>query len=259
MVRIARWDPSKLARHPRILLIGRSGSGKSTALRDVLSYLAKSIDLCMLFSPTTESIEAFRRVAPPSCVHPGGLKLEIVESALRMNRELIERGKARELFIVADDVAASDKALFKSPVMRELLMNGRHANCGTAISLQYCMDVPVDARSQFQIIIVCAENNHANRKRIWTQFAGVVPTYRQFDLILRSATADHGCLVIDNTDPRASIETSLFHWKARLSPPAYTLCKPVYWALDRKRPKSNAADVLVVADGAPRRQLINAN
>ena len=77
--KIEKWDPSKLPPHPRILLLGRSGSGKSTCLHDVLSYLADKIDLCLLFSPTVESIEAFRKRAPPSVCHLGGLKLEIVE------------------------------------------------------------------------------------------------------------------------------------------------------------------------------------
>ena len=54
--KIERWDSSTLPDHPRILLIGRSGSGKSVALMDVLSNLADRIDLCLLFSPTTDSI-----------------------------------------------------------------------------------------------------------------------------------------------------------------------------------------------------------
>ena len=245
VLQIQRWDPSTLGKHPRILLVGRSGSGKSVALMDILSHMADSIDLCLLFSPTTDSIDSFRKVAPTSCIHPGGLNLEVVETALRLNRENAERKKARELFIVADDVAATDKKLLSSPVMRDGLMNGRHASCGWAISLQYCMDVPVDARSQFQIIVVCAENNQMNRRRIWQQFAGVVPTYRQFDTIMQTATQDHSCLIIDNTNPSATIQTSLFHWKARLNPPPFKLCKPVYWRLDASRPPSKP-DVLVV-------------
>ena len=244
--KIERWDPSTLPDHPRILLIGRSGSGKSVALMDVLSNLADRIDLCLLFSPTTDSIKQFEKVAPPGCIHPGGLNLEIVETALKLNRENAERKKARELFIVADDVAATDKRLLSSPVMRDRLMNGRHACCGWALSLQYVMDVPVDARSQFQIIVVCAENNQMNRRWIWQQFGGVVPTFREFDAIMSHCTQDHSCLVIDNSNPSASIQTSLFHWKARLSPPLYKLCKPVYWSLDAKRPQVNKENVLVV-------------
>ena len=255
--KIEKWDPSKLPPHPRILLLGRSGSGKSTCLHDVLSYLADKIDLCLLFSPTVESIEAFQKRAPPSVCHLGGLKLEIVEAALRMNRELLSKGKARELFIVADDVAAAGKQIFGSPVFRDLCMNGRPAKCGLGVTLQYCMDVPVEIRSQFAIIIACAENNHANRKRIWTQFGGVVPTYREFDAIMTSCTRNHGCLVIDNTDPSATIETSIFHWKARLNPGPYKLCKPVYWMLDQREHPEKKNDVLVVEE-PPRRKLIDA-
>lgn len=248
--KIERWDPSTMDAHPRILLIGRSGSGKSVALRDLLSYLAEGIDLCLLFSPTTESIEEFRKVAPPSCVHPGGLKLEVVEAALRMNRELGSNPakRQRELFLVADDVSY-DKQLLKSPAMRDIAMNGRHAKCGFAMTLQYCMDVGPDLRTQFQYIICCAENIHANRKRIWNYFAGVIPSEREFHAIMQSCTKDHCCLVIDNSNPSASIQNSVFWWKARLHPPPYKLCRPVFWQLDQQpRKQQNETNVLVVPD-----------
>lgn len=230
--------------HARILLIGRSGSGKSVALRDLLSFISSRIDLCLLFSPTTESLEAFRKLAPPSCVHPGGLKLDVVEAALKLNRELAERKKQREIMIVADDVSF-DKQLLKSPVLRDIAMNGRPAKVGLAITLQYCMDVGPDIRTQFSHIICCADNIHANRRRIWNYFAGVVPTYREFDMLMKSCTQDHSCMVIDNSNPSATVETSIFHWKARLNPEPFKLCKPVFWKLDtNRRPKANG--VLVV-------------
>ena len=255
MVRIERWDPSKIDDHPRILLIGRSGSGKSVALRDVLSYLADRVDLCLFFSPTTESIEAFRQIAPRSSVYAGGLNLELVAEALQLNRSLAERKKQRELMIVADDIGF-DKQLLKSPVMRDIAMNGRPAKCGLAVTLQYCMDLGPDLRTQFQYIICCADNIHANRKRIWQYFAGVVPTYREFDAIMQSCTQDHSCLVIDNSNPSASIRTSIFHWKARLHPPPYKLCKPVFWKLDQEPRPSEQSGALVIEE--PRRTLVDA-
>jgi len=243
--KIERWDPASIDAHPRILLIGRSGSGKSVALRDILSYLADRTDLCLLFSPTTESLDEFRKVAPPSCVHQGGLNLELVQSALQLNRENAANKKGREILIVADDVAF-DKQLLRSPVLRDIAMNGRPNKVGFAMTLQYCMDIGPDLRTQFQYIICCADNIHANRQRIWQYFAGVVPTYREFDAIMQSCTQNHSCLVIDNTNPSASIQTSIFHWKARLHPPPYKLCKPVFWKLDEKRAQTKPADVVVV-------------
>ena len=63
---------------------------------------------------------------------------------------------------------------------------------------------------------------------------------------MQSCTQNHSCLVIDNTNPSASIQTSIFHWKARLHPPPYKLCKLVFWKLDAKRAQAKQADVVVV-------------
>jgi len=43
---------------------------------------------------------------------------------------------------------------YKSPVMRDIAMNG-HAKCGFAMTLQYCMDVGPDLRTHFQYINPC--------------------------------------------------------------------------------------------------------
>ena len=69
---------------------------------------------------------------------------------------------------------------------------------------------------------------------------------------MQRCTQDHSCLVIDNQNPSASIQNSIFHWKARLHPPKFKLCRPVYWKLDATRRPCNPG-ALVVDDQAATR------
>ena len=118
--KIEKWDPASIDAHPRILLIGRSGSGKSVALRDCLSYLADRTDLCLLFSPTTESLDAFRKVAPPSWVYQGGLNLELVQSAFEPLDDADERSLNLDSVLRMPDVVCDELLDGLLPLVLEL-------------------------------------------------------------------------------------------------------------------------------------------
>ena len=70
----------------------------------------------------------------------------------------------------------------------------------------------------------------------------------KFLYVSGSGVQSHMCIQSSYQDHRT---TPYFHWKARLQPPPFKLCKPVFWRLDAKRPHDQKPNVLVVESPCP--------
>lgn len=239
-LRLNKWDPSNVKDHRKILFVGRSGGGKSVAMRHLLYELRERVDLTIAFTPTEETRQNFEQALPPSCVHDH-LDLNIVERALAAQKELLEKGKERTLLLVADD-CAFDKSVWRSSTVRSAFMNGRHFRTGLVLSMQYLMDLSPDLRTNVDYIVCTAENIHANKKRLWQCFFGVFETYSDFDRVFTACTKDFSCCVLDQTQPNATIDSSVFWWKASPTLPPFRLCRPVFFRLHENPPARPAKD-----------------
>ena len=66
--------------------------------------------------------------------------------------------------------------------------------------------------------------------------------FDDFEKVFAKCTANHCCLVMDNTTGSANIEDTIFWYKAKLSNnlPTFKLGKPIYWNLSRNYEKSES-------------------
>ena len=243
-VRLNKWDPATIKPHRKILFVGRSGGGKSVAMRHVLFEMREGIDLAVCFTPTEEARLHFEQIVPPSCVHDK-LDLDVVERALALQKVNLERNKERSILLVADD-CAFDKGVWRSPTVRSAFMNGRHFRTGLVLSMQYLMDLSPDLRTNVDYVVCTAENIHQNKKRLWQAFFGVFKTYSEFDKVFTACTKDFSCCVLDQTQPSASVQSSVFWWKASPALPPFRLCRPVYYRLHERPPPRTASDQVSV-------------
>ena len=77
--RIERFDPAtQIKEHRSILFVGRSGAGKSTCLIDWLRHLAPRFWCAIFFSPTLESANQFKQIAPSAFVYETALDVDVV-------------------------------------------------------------------------------------------------------------------------------------------------------------------------------------
>jgi hypothetical protein len=136
---------------------------------DILSHLAPSVELPLFFSPTEASVAAFREIAPQGLVYQSPLKLDVLERAMQLQRDLAPLNKQREMLICADD-CSYQKEVWRSTVWRDATMNGRHNRAGLVCTVQYAVDMPSDCRGQFDFVVACFEGVHANKKRLWQFF-----------------------------------------------------------------------------------------
>ena len=89
-------------------------------------------------------------------------------------------------------------------------------------------------------MICTADNIHQNKKRLWQAFFGVFKTYSEFDQVFTACTQDYSCCVLDQTQPAASVEGSVYWWRASPTLPPFRLCRPVYYKLHQKKPHAKA-------------------
>lgn len=250
-LKIQPWDPATMLKpHRKVLYIGRSGAGKSVAMRAVLRHV--NVDLAVAFCPTDETRAELAKLIPPSCIH-NALDLEVVERALQLQKELAH--KQRSLLLLADDCAFS-KGEWRTNTMRSVFMNARHHRTGLHFSMQYLMDLLPSLRSNVDYVICCAENIHSNKKKLWQAFFGIFKTYAEFDSVFTACTRDYSCIVLDQTQPSASVLNSIYYFRADLKAEAapFRLCKPVFWKLHTRPPPKEEG---IVAD-VPRRIMLDA-
>jgi hypothetical protein len=111
-------------------------------------------------------------------------------------------------FCILDD-CLYDAGWTKDKLMRLLFMNGRHWKVMLVLTMQYCMDLPVNLRTNIDYVFLMRETNPAVVERLYKNFGGSFSTLPAFAEALRLCTEDHGCMVIDN------VRSAVFHYRAK--------------------------------------------
>lgn len=226
--------------HRSVLYVGRSGAGKSEAMKAVLRHV--HVDLAVAFCPTDETADELAKCIPRACIHPK-LDLAVVERALALQKELAH--KERSLALIADDCGYT-KGDWSTSTMRQMLMNARHHRIALHFSMQYLKLIEPALRSNVSYVVCCAENILANKKALWQCFFGLIPSYQEFDRIFTACTQDYSCIVLDQTQPSASVENSVFWYKADIDAPPFRMCKPCMWTMHKRQPAPKAEDAVSV-------------
>ena len=245
-LRVQKFDLETVKPHRSVLFVGRSGSGKSVCMRDWLRHLAPRFDAAIFFSPTLESANEFRRMVPSSFVWETPLDLGVINQICSMQRELLTRGKARDLLICADDCGYA-RGTWRANEVRFLLMNARHLRISFWASMQYAVDLPPDCRCQISYLVCTNENQHQYKKKLWNMFFGCVEKYALFDTTFSQITRDWRVAVLDQTDPSAELKQALFWYKADPSGPSFRIGKPVFWRLEREHRRAVTDDAMSIA------------
>ena len=98
--------------------------------------------------------------------------------------------------------------------IRGIFMNGRHWRITFMLTMQYCMDLPPDLRSNIDYVFILRENIIQNQEKIYKNFFGIFPQFSVFQDVLNSCTEGYDCLVLDNTSKSNNIKDCVFWYKA---------------------------------------------
>jgi len=202
---------------PSIVMIAKRGSGKSWVIRAILHYY-KHIPAGLIISKTEKVSPFYSKFFPDSYIYYG-YKPEIIERILIRQKILSQKktkGKKVDMrcYVIMDDVLGDKKIWNNDANIHELLYNGRHYKVTYILALQYPLGMSPDLRSNFDYIFLLATDNVGNMKRMYENYAGMIPTFDAFRQIYKQLTVDHGCMVLVNRDADDSFFSKIYHYKA---------------------------------------------
>lgn len=116
-----------------------------------------------------------------------------------------------------DDCLASADVWKKDENIKELLMNGRHYKISFILTMQYAIGIPPALRSNFDYIIMFAEDNILNRKKLYDNYCGVL-NYKLFGKVFNGLTKNFGCMIMNNRGARENINQKVFGYRAEYTP-----------------------------------------
>ncbi len=234
---ITKFDPRVIenrrltAGPPTCVFIGKRGTGKSTLVADILHYVRK-IPIGCVISATEDGNHYYERHVPPIFIHSR------FESALI--EKIVDRQKAAvracpdksHAFLLLDDMMY-DKRVMKDRNITEIFMNGRHWKLMFMLTMQYCMGIGPDLRTNIDYVFCLRENIVDNQKKLWQHYFGIFPKFDQFRQVMNHCTEGWDAMVLDNTSKSTCIEDCVFWYRAKPGR-QFKIGSPYLWKFNSK-------------------------
>jgi len=225
-----------------LLFIGKRNTGKSVLVLDYL-YYNQDMPFCTCISPTDDFNLTFRPHVPSRFIFdtytPETIKNFLTrQKVYSKKKKMAESGHGDPRMknidprgvLIMDDCLADSKEWVKDSSIRWIFMNGRHANITLILTMQYQVGIPPGLRVNIDYCFICKETKRTEKEKLWKYYAGMFPTLDMFVQILDQATANYGCLVIDNTSQSDKLIDQVFHYRAKLREPgSFRICYDDFW------------------------------
>ena len=199
------------------VFIGKRGTGKSTLVADIL-YHCKKIPMGVAISATEDGNAFYSSHIPDIFIH-SEYKPEIIQQIITRQKKAISKNPGKkdstqDAFVLLDD-CMYDKKMIKDPNIRGIFMNGRHWRVTFMLTMQYCMDLPPDLRTNIDFIFILRENIIQNQDKLYKNFFGIFPHVDTFREVMNSCTEGYDCMVLDNTSRSNKISDCVFWYRAK--------------------------------------------
>src|SRR5438132_1113332 len=190
-VRLRKFNMKLIGDNKIIVFIGKRFTGKSILVLDYL-YHHQDFPLGTVISPTDDYNWTYKPHVPSIFIHED-FTPELIEQVLRRQKDICRncrldpkyKGVDPRAFVILDDCLADSDSWVRDKNIKWIFMNGRHAQITFILTMQYCMGITPNLRTNVDYIFICKEPKVANQKRLYEHYAGMFPTFEMFRAVLK--------------------------------------------------------------------------
>jgi hypothetical protein len=246
LLKLRKFDLSSVRDDAVVIMLGKRNTGKSFLCKDLLSYHA-DVPAGVVISGTESSNQFYGDIFPPLFIYDE-YRPEVVANLIKRQKTVIRKNKnngaagqvdPRAIFIM-DDCLYDDRWT-RDVNMRSIFMNGRHWKLMFIFTMQYPLGVPPVLRANIDYVFILREQIMGNRKRIYENYCGILPSFEVFCSVLDQTTENYECLVVDNTVKSNKIEDQIFYYRAEEAPP-FTIGSKHLWNESNRRAAGGDGD-----------------
>jgi DNA replicative helicase MCM subunit Mcm2 (Cdc46/Mcm family) len=217
----------------KIVVIGKPGTGKTTLITRLLYEKRKIFPSALVVSGTEDSNGHYGKILPSTFVH-NKYDDKIIDSFITRQKIAKQHLQNPWSVLLLDD-CTDDPRIFNKPNFQGLYKNGRHWKMLFILSLQYCMDIKPVIRTNIDGVFVLRETNLRNRKSLYENYCGVIPTFEMFQKIMDQVTNDYTALYIHNATTTNDWRECIFYYKAKPVPDGFKFGNKDFWKFHEKR------------------------
>lgn len=201
-------------------------TGKSTLIASLLYGKKHIFPVAVAFSGSEDSNGFYRRILPSTFVFNEYNENQI-KSFIRRQKIAKQHLQNPWAVILLDD-CTDDAKVFNTPLQQGMYKRGRHWSMWYIVSLQYAMDIKPVIRSNVDGVFILRDPILKNRKKIWENYASVVPDFNLFCSLMDNLTDDFCSMYISNQSRSNDWQDCVFWYKAASIPEDWKFGCPEY-------------------------------
>jgi len=225
----------------KILLVGRSGVGKTTIVKDICRQL-NNIPLGICMTGTEDGVEDYSKIIPPLFVYnkyyPKALR-NLIAIQKKKNKKIPKGSPKRQRAFVLMDDLHYDKSMLNDKQLDYIAFNSRHDEIDAIWTAQDPTGFKPRHRTNLNYIFILNDSNFLNREKLFKYYAGQLGSISFFNQVMDAFTSNYSCLVIDNTSTTNKLEDSIYWYRSPNLPINFKMCSKDAWEFSKNHYREN--------------------